>query len=526
MELPVFYGDNALAWIDECESIVHLTGIQNEAKIKWANAHIRGKAKVWLSSSGVNLYLLNWTQFCDLLCDRFPPPGEHESMEQFQQLKQTTSVNNYIDRFEEHMWQMKTDHLYLTDNFFLLRFLTGLKESVKHSVKSHNPSTLRAAYWHARQQEQAYLATTKKQATVSSNQRNSNFLPRPNNLNRDNKPWQVQEKPRDQNKCWYYPEPWVFGHRCANVKSMLNAIEMQGHSDNDTQAEVVEKYQDAQPNLPPDIAILDTIQQDPVPVLPNNECLMQISAEALHGIPGQSTLSVLVHINGHQVVALVDSGSTNTFVDTEFANKAKIPITNTTAHTVLVVGGGELQSPGCIPNCTFKIQNTEFVYDCKILPLKGYDMVLGANWLKHHGPNFTDWEKRSIAVTVNGEWLTLFDRIATQQQSIISSKTCSKLLLGGAQVFLIRLTTKEHQETNVSNPILAMPANSVEDILTDFTDVFTEPTGLPPPRPCDHTIPIKEGSNPPNIRPYRMPHKQKILWKNWCNKCSKTRKFG
>jgi hypothetical protein len=263
-------------------------------------------------------------------------------MEQFQQLKQTTSVNNYIDNFEEYMLQMKRDHPYLTNNFFLLRFLAGLKDSVKHSVKSHKPSTLRAAYWQACQQEQAHLATSKKQATVTNNQRNPNFLPRPNNLNRDNRPKQVQEKPRDRNKCWYCLEQWVFGHRCANVKSMLNAIEMQGHSDDKAQAELADNFQDAQPNLPPEIPIQDMVQHDPVAAPPNNECLMQISAEALHGIPRQSTLSVLVHINGHQAVALLDSGSTNTFVDTEFAHKAKIPITYTPAHTVLVVGGGEL----------------------------------------------------------------------------------------------------------------------------------------------------------------------------------------
>jgi hypothetical protein len=61
-------------------------------------------------------------------------------MEQFHLLKQTTTVSNYIDNFEEHMLLMKRDHPYLTDNFFLLRFLAGLKGSVKHSVKSHNPS--------------------------------------------------------------------------------------------------------------------------------------------------------------------------------------------------------------------------------------------------------------------------------------------------------------------------------------------------------------------------------------------------
>jgi hypothetical protein len=52
---------------------------------------------------------------------------------------------------------------------------------------------------------------------------------------------------------------------------------------------------------------------------------------------------------------------------------------------------------------------------------------------------------------------------------------------------------------------------TVSDILIEFADVFAEPTGLPPSKACDHTIPIQEGSNPPNVRPYRMPHKQKNI---------------
>ena len=87
IELPLFYGENACNWIEECESIFALMGIQHESKVKWANAHIRGKAKTWLSSTKLNIYLMNWHQFCELLCDRFPSPGEHETMEQFQLLK-------------------------------------------------------------------------------------------------------------------------------------------------------------------------------------------------------------------------------------------------------------------------------------------------------------------------------------------------------------------------------------------------------------------------------------------------------
>jgi hypothetical protein len=45
--------------------------------------------------------------------------------------------------------------------------------------------------------------------------------------------------------------------------------------------------------------------------------------------------------------------------------------------------------------------------------------------------------------------------------------------------------------------------------LHEFEDIFAATTTLPPHRSCDHSIPLKEGSKPPNIRPYRVPHKQK-----------------
>lgn len=42
-----------------------------------------------------------------------------------------------------------------------------------------------------------------------------------------------------------------------------------------------------------------------------------------------------------------------------------------------------------------------------------------------------------------------------------------------------------------------------------FTDVFQEPTQLPPPRDVDHHIPLAPNSKPINVRPYRFPLFQK-----------------
>lgn len=51
--------------------------------------------------------------------------------------------------------------------------------------------------------------------------------------------------------------------------------------------------------------------------------------------------------------------------------------------------------------------------------------------------------------------------------------------------------------------------SEIEELLDQYKGVFMEPTELPPKRNCDHAIPLKEDSGPPNIRPYRVPHQQK-----------------
>jgi hypothetical protein len=89
---------------------------------------------------------------------------------------------------------------------------------------------------------------------------------------------------------------------------------------------------------------------------------MKILVEAIHGIPGETTLYVLVTFLGCQVVALIDSGSTHTFLDSTFITKSKLPFLPTSAHTVLVARGGELISDGHILDCKFTIINTGLHY--------------------------------------------------------------------------------------------------------------------------------------------------------------------
>ena len=46
-------------------------------------------------------------------------------------------------------------------------------------------------------------------------------------------------------------------------------------------------------------------------------------------------------------------------------------------------------------------------------------------------------------------------------------------------------------------------------MLREYTDLFAEPTCLPPRSEADHQIPLLPGSQPINVRPYRYSPAQK-----------------
>nr|GEW42113.1 transposon Ty3-G Gag-Pol polyprotein [Tanacetum cinerariifolium] len=53
------------------------------------------------------------------------------------------------------------------------------------------------------------------------------------------------------------------------------------------------------------------------------------------------------------------------------------------------------------------------------------------------------------------------------------------------------------------------PSPAIQKALTDFCKVFQEPSGLPPLRFHDHSIPLLPGSKPMSSQPYRQPYFQK-----------------
>uniref|UniRef100_A0A0A8XUB0 Uncharacterized protein n=1 Tax=Arundo donax TaxID=35708 RepID=A0A0A8XUB0_ARUDO len=235
------------------------------------------------------------------------------------------------------------------------------------------------------------------------------------------------------------------------------------------------------------------------------ERLMQILLAAINGTIGPMTFSHIVKIGHKQVVALVDSGSTNTFMDYEFALKNNLKLAYQTARKVEVVGGGELVTDAIISGMHYSVGNTNFNNSFKLLKLKSYDIILGGDWIYEHSPIGLDLQKRLLTVTKNGNMLVFPDHTAPGRKCMISAKKLEERLRKGVMGCVIHV---ELIQDAVIEEVTPSP-KEVEEILHQYTELFEEPKELPPPWSCDHAIPLKSGAEPPNLRPYKVPHYQR-----------------
>ncbi|RVX03732.1 Transposon Ty3-I Gag-Pol polyprotein [Vitis vinifera] len=176
--------------------------------------------------------------------------------------------------------------------------------------------------------------------------------------------WEEMQRRRAQNLCFNCNDRFTIGHKCLGPQILL----LEGYEDNgDLLCDEVTKKQPAGQNH----------EGSPEP---------EITLHALMGWTVPKTMRIAARIGAHDVVVLIDSGSTHNFISERMANLLRF---------------------------------TNGAYG----KFHGLDIVLGIQWLE---------------------------------------------LLG-----------------------------SVE-----FSDLFTEPSSLPPTWEVDHSIALKEGTEPINVRPY------------------------
>ncbi|XP_068649023.1 uncharacterized protein [Aristolochia californica] len=212
-------------------------------------------------------------------------------------------------------------------------------------------------------------------------------------------------------------------------------------------------------------------------------------AISLHAIIGQKsakTMQVKAQVLDHKLVGLVDLGSTRNFLSLIAAQHLQLQILPHPTATVSVTNGKKVPSYGINKAVNFSIGSTLFHAELFVIPLAGFDMVLGIKWLKTLGPILWDFYALTMSFVLRG----------------------SQVILQGSQVdkphHLHTMHTHDH------------PNRTIENFIDEFFDLFHEPSGLPPLRHCDHRICLKPVPDVVVVRLYRYPHLHKDEIKRQC----------
>jgi hypothetical protein len=112
-------------------------------------------------------------------------------------------------------------------------------------------------------------------------------------------------------------------------------------------------------------------------------------------------------IGKQELLILLDSGSTTTFISKEFAAKLYQQEQECPPLKYTAANGSPMLCDTYIPQLQWFIQGHSFSYDARVLPLSGFDMIIGADWLEDHSPMWIHWKKKILSLPHKGKRIRL-----------------------------------------------------------------------------------------------------------------------
>nr|XP_023879731.1 uncharacterized protein LOC111992135 [Quercus suber] len=492
LDFPRFHGEDPTCWIYKTHQFFSFHRTPEHQKVLMASYHLDGEALIWFQDSEQAGGFVSWEVFIKALQTRFGTSAYDDPMEALTRLKQTTSVVSYKGNFEILSNRIKG----LSESHKLSCFLSGLKDEIRLPVRMLVPKSLNDAFGLAKIQEEFLYSNKKSFRPVTEVSRPSILgLPKLEGRNDSKVKLPLQkltsaqmEERRKQGLCYNCDEKWHLGHKCKGAKLFL----LEGWMD-------VEHCSDAQlVELEEDGVVLGPQEQGKA----SDHVSAEITLYALVGNPSAQTMRVKGRIKNHEVVSLIDSGSTHNFLDAAELLTLKLPLDTSQILEVKVADGNTIKTLGVCHGVTIIIQGSAFVVDFNVLQLGGCAVVLGTQWLSTLGAIVWDFKLLTMRFAYLGKGVFL----KGMQLSTSSFSEADSLFSHGEKKGLLLHISAITKSGPEDQPLL--PA-ALSDLLAKFPKVFEIPTALPPIRGHEHQIVLQDGSPPVCERPYRYPYFQK-----------------
>jgi hypothetical protein len=109
------------------------------------------------------------------------------------------------------------------------------------------------------------------------------------------------------------------------------------------------------------------------------------------------TMQLAVVVGAASLITLLDSGSTHNFISKEGACRTGLHLRPRLRLTAMIANGERITCAGVIHDAPLLIDGAAFSADLYVMPLAGYDIVLGTKRLSTLGPIVWDLASRRMS---------------------------------------------------------------------------------------------------------------------------------
>ena len=417
---PKFQEGDPTAWLSKAKQYFTYQEMPLDRRVSFASYHLEDEANEWWQATSKALHEehvpVTWDVFEEELWARFGPTAAEDFDEALSKIRQTGTLREFQREFE----RLQNKVSGWTQKALIGTYIGGLNDNISDGIRMFQPKTLKATIELARMRDEQVQRTRK-----SFSNRNNHAPPSPSQaltakVTPTGQPkrlsWEELRRKRSLGLCFSCDEKYTPDHRCQ--KSQLLLIE--GVEEDD---------------------------EEDAPDLETTEA--EITVQALTGWDSPKTIRTRARIQKHEMVALIDSGATHSFIHEKVAKHFGLTMTPTPLFRVRVADGRPLRCTGVYKQVTTIVGGVSFCIDLFPLPLTGLDMVLGMTWLTLLGPTLCDWEAQTLEFTWAGEKQRVCGlrnkTIAEAQPEII----IKEIQLGHA-CFTLRLQQPNDEMTTVS----------------------------------------------------------------------------
>ncbi|RVW76696.1 Transposon Tf2-8 polyprotein [Vitis vinifera] len=447
IEFPRFAGDDPTEWFNRVAQFFEFQRTPEDQKVSLAAFHMEGEANQWWQWLNRTYKEENRTVTWTMFADELWARFGPTDGEDFDEALSHIKQSGSLRDYQREFEKLGNRVHGWTQKALVGTFMGGLKPEIADGIRMFKPKTLKEAISLARTRDEQFTRQRRFACPIPPN------------------------RPAAAGLCFNCNERFTPGHKCQGPRLLL----IEGHD------EVQDK-------------------EEEVEISDNREDELEVSIHALTGWASPRTMRVAATIKSQPIMVLIDSGSTHNFLSDKVARTLRLPVVPTKSFTVHVANGERLLCQGRFEKVPIDLQGIPFSLTCYSLPLAGLDMVLGIQWLEMLGSVVCNWQY----LTMDFNWENQARRLQGIQGPIqaTSLETIAKEHRQGHMVFTVYVQTVEGSSWDGTQP-------DMQQILGEFEDVFQEPFKLPPLREIDHHIPLKEGTQPINVRPYRYAYFQK-----------------